>query len=599
MSIIQASFFVQTARRARPFDSAPNACYILRMNTLQGISASGGFVKGTAYVLSVRARHQIQRIPIAASEIPQDWQRFENARTKTLDYFNSLIDKTNARQAAIFQTYTLMLSDPDFIAQIKKEHDEAAENAEWIVEKKVTEYADKLRASGDSYLIERAEDIIDVYGKLIDNLLGNNPLQADDIPPKTVLCAEFLSPSDAVLLSKKDLSAIVLHKGAPNSHLAILARTYGIPMIFGIEDIAHLARTGDEIIVDGNSGKIFIQPDESTRTEYERKIIEEKARAEKRAAFSGKSGCTKDGFAVKLYANIGSAKEAEIALEEGADGIGLFRTEFLFMGASDTGEEAQFNEYRAVLEVMKDKPVVIRTLDAGGDKIIAGQKLPSAGEKNPLLGRRAIRLCLAETELFKTQLRALLRSSVYGNLKIMLPLLTDISELHKTKKIIEEVKAELSASAVPFNKDVPLGLMIETPAAALTADVLANEAAFFSIGSNDLTQYTLCIDRENELVAPMFDELHPAVRRLIASAVRAAHERGIPVSVCGEMAAHGANMLLLMSMGIKHFSVSPKKINDLKEVLSRFTFGQIESLKEWADSPKEGRLIKEKLQSFF
>ena len=581
-----------------PFDRRRNACYILLMNTFQGISASGGIAKGRAFVLPVYIRKSIEKNPLEPGTAEADWQRFEKARQKTLEYFQSLIDQTNSRQAAIFQTYVLMLSDPDFLGQLKKEHTEQSVCAEWIVENKAKEYADMLRSSGDSYLIERAEDILDVYGKVIDNLAGDIRVSCESIPQKAILAARFLSPSDAVFLSKRDLSAVLLNKGAANSHLAILARTYGIPMIFGIEDIENRINTGDEVIVDGTNGKVFVKPDAAVLKEYDEKIAEEAEERTRLAAFSDKGAQTKDGVSVNLYANIGSAEEARLALKEGADGIGLFRTEFLFMETGLISEERQFEEYRSVLEIMKDKPVVIRTLDAGGDKIVDIPGFSFKEEKNPLLGCRAIRLCLKMPDIFKTQLRALFRASVYGSLKIMLPLITDIEQVREAMTLIEKVKAELKAEHIPFNEDVPVGIMIETPAAAIMADELAKEAAFFSIGSNDLTQYGLCVDRENEQTAGLFNELHPAIRRLIVQTARAAQKEGIPLSVCGEMAADKIRMTVLMSAGIDSFSVAPKKIAHLKECLSRLTAEQIEAFRDWTESVMDAHSLEEKMSAF-
>lgn len=568
------------------------------MNTFQGISASGGIAKGNAFLLPVYTRQGVNKYPVAPDTVDADWTRFEKAREKTLEYFQSLIDQTNSRQAAIFQTYVLMLSDPDFLGQLKKEHTEQSVCIEWVVDNKAREYAGMLRSSGDSYLIERAEDILDVYGKVIDNLIGDIQVSCESIPEGAILAARFLSPSDAVFLSKKHLAAVILDKGAANSHLAILARTYGIPLVFGIEDIENRIHTGDGLIVDGSNGRVFVNPDKKTSTEYDKKIAGDAAEREKLAVFSSKAARTKDGIAVKIYANIGSAEEARIALEEGADGIGLFRTEFLFMQSGLISEERQFEEYRSVLEIMKDKPVVIRTLDAGGDKIVDIPGFSFKEEKNPLLGCRAIRLCLKMSALFKTQLRALLRAGVYGSLKIMLPLITDAEQIRQTKILIEEVKTELQSKNIPFNADVPLGIMIETPAAAIMADELAKEAAFFSIGSNDLTQYGLCVDRENAQTAGLFNELHPAIRRFIVQTAKAAQEADIPLSVCGEMAADKARMLVLMSAGINSFSVSPKKIASLKECLSHFTAEQIEALKDWTESPMDADVLQEKMNIF-
>ena len=340
-------------------------------------------------------------------------------------------------------------------------------------------------------------------------------------------------------------------------------------------------KDGETIIVDGTTGEVTIDPDEETVKNCLDAIAAEKEHQRALKIFRNRAAVTKDGTVFKIFANIGSAEEAETALKEGADGIGLFRTEFLFMnnsGRSSLSEDAQFKAYKNVLEIMKGKPVTIRTLDAGGDKLIDFDDIPRAEEKNPLMGLRAIRLSLKFPHLFKTQLRALFRASAYGNLSIMLPLITDTTQVEAAKAMIRKVKSELTEEGVPFKENTPVGIMVETAAAAVISDCLAKKCDFFSLGTNDLTQYTIGVDRENPLVTPLYSEFHLAVLRLIEQTISAAEKAGIGVSVCGEMAARPNSVLVLAGMGVRKLSMSAKQISGVKELLSRFTIRELQAI---------------------
>lgn len=572
------------------------------MNIFQGVAASSGVAFGNAFVIPKSERPQIEKRKISTSEIEDSWFKFEKARSETISYFESLITPKDSDQNEIFTTYVLMLSDPDFLSQVKLFFTESLFNIEYVLSSKVNEFADKLRISGDPYLTERASDIVDVYEKVLDKLTKYIPFSFDHIPPDSILVAESLSPSDSYILSKYSISALVLQNGGLNSHLSILARTYGIPLVFGLENISYLISNNDFLIVDGVQGKVFSHPDEETIGNYKIKFSKEASYKAELAKFTKRSAVTADGTAISIFANIGTVEEAKLALESGASGIGLFRTEFLFMNNMNThnifSEEEQFLAYKEVLTMFGDKPVTIRTLDAGGDKIIKAEGMPSGNEKNPLLGWRAIRFCLDRTDIFKTQLRALLRAGVYGTLKIMLPLLTDLSQLITTKKLIQEAMAELKNDKIPFNPHIPLGIMIETPAAAIMADVLAINCDFFSIGSNDLTQYTLCVDREDSIVASLFTELHPSVLRLIKYTVLSANQNGIPISVCGEMASDPITMTLLLGYGVKILSMSPTKINPAKEFLSKINYTDIKAVTEQTALLSSASDIKQVISDF-
>ena len=363
-----------------------------------------------------------------------------------------------------------------------------------------------------------------------------------------------------------------------------MARNYGIPAVFALDNIASQIENGETVVVDGNNAEVFADPDNTSLENFQKKIDEEKAHRLMLEKFRNVEAQTKDGVKFHIYANIGTVEEAKLALEEGADGIGLFRTEFLFMSETNGGrsslfnEEEQFKAYKQVLQIMNGKPVTIRTLDAGGDKLINSPEIHINEEKNPLMGLRAIRLSLENPMQLKTQLRALYRASVFGNLKIMLPLITNVEQVKKTLEIAESVRNELASEKIEFNPDVPIGIMVETAAAALTADCLAKVSDFFSIGTNDLTQYTIGVDRENASVAPLYDEFHLAVLRMIQNTISEAEKAGIDVSVCGEMASRKTSALVLAGMGIRNLSMSPAMICKIKELLSKYTIKELKSI---------------------
>ncbi|HQL04894.1 MAG TPA: phosphoenolpyruvate--protein phosphotransferase [Treponemataceae bacterium] len=555
------------------------------MKLFNGISAAPGIGIGKIFTVSSIKNAQIPKILIQEAERNSGWLRFESSLQLTKEYFSSLLNTSNKEQQSVVQTYLLMLEDTEFIGQIKHEYETNSFNIEFIIDKKVHESADQLKAIGDAYLAERAADILDVYGRVVHTMLGYKSADLGSIPEGSIVAAHSLQPSQAMMLFQKGIDGLLLCEGGVSSHMAILARTYGVPAVFGIDKIEASLPHEAEVIIDANKALVILDPDLETKKQYTQHKTETEQRLSKLAAFITKKAVTKDGTVIQIFANIGSVEEAEIAEKEGADGIGLFRTEFLFMSAAEQGllidEETQYKAYSSVLEIMKGKPVTIRTLDAGGDKVIPLAGMPGRSEKNPLLGNRAIRFCLTRPDIFKTQLRALYRSSVHGKLKIMLPLLTDIEQIKKTKKLIHEVQAELEAENKPFNKTTPLGIMIETPAAAITADLFAAQCDFFSIGTNDLTQYTISVDRDNIETAPLFSEMHPAVLRMIRYTIASAHQAGIPVSVCGEMASRTESLEVLIGLGVRNISMSPKKISEIKAFLSQKVLSE---MKEIADT---------------
>lgn len=565
------------------------------MEVFLGIPAADGTGIGTAFVIPDPVKRAIPQHHISIQQINKDWSRFEAAvQTVTAELSDHLdsLSKTEERDKAqreIFETYILMLADPVFNKELKDYFEKELFNIEYTVQYKAEEYANRLRQSGNDYLSERATDITDVFGMVLDEMLDIHPFDINRVPDGSVILATSLSSADTIILSKRKIAGLALSEGGVSSHVVILARNYGIPTVVGLEGISKKVRNGETVIIDGKEAEILVSPDRDTLAEYKAKIRQEIQRKLSLKAYLDKPALTKDGTEFKLYANIGTPEEAEIAAAEGADGIGLFRTEFLYMaqgGASlnaaarTFSEQTQFEAYKKVLQIMGDKPVTIRTLDAGGDKLINSVDIPIIDEKNPLMGLRAVRLSLEYPNVLKTQLRALYRASVYGNLRIMFPLICTVEQVKECMDLIEQVKKELTAANIPFKAETPVGIMIETAAAAIVSDCLAKSTSFFSLGTNDLTQYTLAVDRENPRVAGLYNEFNLAVLRLIETTINSAKNANIPVSVCGEMAGRQDSVMVLGGMGIRHLSMSPKLISSTKELLSRFTIEELEAISD-------------------
>ncbi len=562
------------------------------MNVLFGVSASDGLGLGKAFVVPETEERIIPKNKISSGEAKREWKRFEKAvekEQKKIENHLSTLEAGNI-QRTIFETYQLMLSDPVFIEEVKKSLNTELFNIEYVLENKVRDYADKLRSSGNDYLADRAHDIEDVFDRVIDSLIDFHPFNIEEVPDDVVIVAKGMKTSDTVILAKRKIAGLALTEGGISSHVAILAKSYGIPAVVGLKDVIDQVQNDDFLIVDGTLGELIVQPDELSLKEYKEKLHKQEEYRRTLEKYRDLPGKTKDGTRFNLYANIGSPEEVKLAIDAGADGIGLFRTEFLFMSASNEmaedgypltsplSEETQFQAYKQVLEAMGDKPVTIRTLDAGGDKLIHSKEVPDMHEKNPLMGLRAVRLSLSYPHILRTQLRALYRASVYGNLKILLPLITTESQVETIKGIAKGVQLQLKSEHIPFKEDVPIGIMVETAAAAIISDCLAPRCDFFSLGTNDLTQYTLGIDRENPAVAPLYNEFHLAVLRMIEMTVKNAKSYNIPVSVCGEMGGRKESLIVLSGMGIRNLSMSPKQIPVIKETLAQFTIEELENI---------------------
>ncbi len=561
------------------------------MNVIFGMSASSSIGIGKAFILPEVQERVIPKRKINESEIQVELDRFRSAAENVHNQIESSLKSLDEKnlQRVIFETYILMVTDPVFLEEVETALKAELFNIEHILNIKTYEYADRLRNSGNDYLAERAKDIEDVFERVQDILLDYHPFNIEEVPDGSVIVASSMRPSDAVILGKRRIAGIALVEGGATSHVAILARSYGIPAVVGIENINSFV-DGELVVVDGDLGEVVTSPDEAALKGYQTKIIVAENYRKSLEKFKDLPGRTEDGTDIKILANIGTVEEAQIASDEGADGIGLFRTEFLFMRASkelaDCGgslsskicEDIQFEAYKRVLEIMDGKPVTIRTLDAGGDKILSSKEIPLAKEKNPLMGLRAIRMSLFYPKVFRTQLRALYRASVYGNMKIMIPLVTEAAQMETVMGLARAVQMDLKSEGIPFNPDVPIGAMIETAAAAICSDCLASRCAFFSLGTNDLTQYTIGIDRENPSVASYYNEFNLSVLRLIQTTIDNAKKCDIPISACGEMAGKKESAITLIGMGLRSLSMAPKQIPVIKETISQFTIQELENI---------------------
>jgi len=444
----------------------------------------------------------------------------------------------------------------------------------------------------NEYMRERAADLRDVSQRILKNLLGVEDTLVGDSKEPVILVVHDLTPSDTAQLDKSKVKAFVTNIGGRTSHSAIMARTMEIPAITGLNDITEKVKTGDMLIVDGETGDVYVNPEQELIATYQKKLEEYEAQKAAWAQLINEPSVSKDGHHVELVANIGNPHDAEVADKAGAEGIGLFRTEFLYMGRDNfPTEEEQFESYKAVALTMdNNRPVVIRTLDIGGDKELPYLQLPH--EMNPFLGYRAIRICLDQVDLFKTQLRALLRASAFGNIKIMYPMIATLKELRQANAILEEVKAELRDKGIAFNEEIEVGMMIEIPAAAVIADQLAKEADFFSIGTNDLIQYTMACDRMNQQISYLYDPFNPAVLRLIKNVIDAAHKEGKWAGMCGEMAGEEYALPILLGFGLDEFSMSAPTVLRARHMLKQLSYAELQAVAEHVLSLESGEEIR-------
>lgn len=532
------------------------------MNVLHGEGVCAGVAGGKLHVLHRQTETPKRQISDPEGEIA----RFDAARERAIAQLAALEEETQERlgqeQALLFQIHQMMLEDLDYRESVTGIISGQLMNAEYTVDQTAAQFSQIFAQMDDAYMQQRASDVLDVSRRLISVLMGREEAGwAGDEP--VILAADDLVPSETARLDRQRVLAFVTAQGTGSSHTAIFARTMGIPAVVGLGDALLPDYDGREVYVDGAAGEVYIDPDPETKAQLisrREALLRLRQHAEQ---YRGVPATTPEGKRIQLYANIGSPKDLEAVEQGDGDGIGLFRSEFLYLGRDDyPSEEDQYRAYRQVAQAMAGRMVVVRTLDIGADKQASYFALPQ--EENPAMGMRAIRICLTRPQIFRTQLRALYRASVHGNLAIMFPMITSLEEVRQVKEICRQVRQELQEAGVPFRAETPLGIMIETPAAALISDRLAPEVDFFSIGTNDLTQYTLAVDRQNGSIGAFCNPHHEAVLRLIRYTAEQAHQAGIWVGICGELAADPSLTQTFVEMGIDELSMSPGKILETK-----------------------------------
>lgn len=535
------------------------------METLKGKAVYKGIALGKISVLR-KTENVVKRIKI--ENVDTELQRVEAAKAQAIEQLGKLYEKAvkevGEASAAIFEVHQMMLEDLDFNEAIENTIRTQEVNAEYAVASTGDSFSEMFASMDDDYMKARAVDIKDISERLIQNLTGNGDNGLDFTEP-VIVVADDLTPSETVQMDKEKILAFVTVHGSTNSHTAILARMMNIPTLIGVEMNLEDIQTGTEAVVDGFSGEFILCPEEEVKAKARKKLDEEYEKRSLLLELKGKENITISGKKIELYANIGSAADVGYVLENDAGGIGLFRSEFLYIGRNELpGEEEQFQAYKQVAQNMAGKKVIIRTLDIGADK--QADYLNLGKEENPALGYRAIRICLTQTDIFKTQLRAIFRASNYGQIAIMYPMITSVEEVKKIQEIVQEVKKELRDCEIPY-KDVEEGIMIETPAAVMISDELAELVDFFSIGTNDLTQYTLAIDRQNEKLDAFYSPHHKAILKMIQMVVDNAHKAGKWAGICGELGADTALTETFVRMGVDELSVAPSMILKLRKIV--------------------------------
>ena len=551
---------------------------------LKGIPASSGIVIGPVYIVG-RDDFEVSRRAVSEGDVVSEIVRFEESLIQTRQELIALQRKIaqefDQEQAQIFDAHLLVLEDRMLIEEVISRVKREKCNVDFIFQEVLKKYVNVFSRMEDEYLRERIADINDVGKRVLRILSGKKKRALSDFEEKVIVVAHDLSPSDTAAMHRKNILGFITDIGGKTSHTAIMAKSFEIPAVVGVEVATSKITAGDTIIIDGGAGIIVINPDAKTIANY--KEAEDEILAKAKAFFSLKElvAETRDGRRVELVANIELPEEIPFLLDHGAEGIGLYRSEYFYMNRKDLpSEEEHYEAYKLVAEMMKPYPVIIRTLDLGGDKFISQLQVPR--DMVPFLGWRAIRFCLARPDIFKVQLRAILRASVHGKLKIMYPMISGVEEMRQANRVLEEVKEELRTKGVPFDKNMEIGAMIEVPSAAVTADLIAKEADFFSIGTNDLIQYSLAVDRTNEKVAYLYEPAHPAVLRLIKKIIDDAHRNKIWVGMCGEMSGDPMFTLVLLGMGLDEFSMPSKMILQIKQLVRSVTMKQAQAITEEA-----------------
>lgn len=546
---------------------------------IQGISGSRGVAVGNVYRY-IQEEIVIPDYTVADDQVEEEIGKFAAAMAATLKQLDTIrqkaLDEMGPEEAAIFEAHMQIAQDPSLSDGIKSLVESSHTNVVAATAQTIETFANIFLGMEDPYMRERGADIKDIGDRLMRNMLGMNPRGLSHISGEVILVAQDLAPSDTASLDKNVVKGIVTAAGGPTSHAAIMARTLEIPAVMGVGDIESFV-DGDKAVVLGTDGIVEINPSDADWDEYTNQAAAFQEELKRLRESANLEATTTDGHHVELFGNIGKAKDAKNALTMGAQGIGLYRTEFLYMENDELpAEDVQFEEYKKVAQDMKGKPVIIRTMDIGGDKELKCLDLPS--EMNPFLGYRAIRISLNRPDIFKVQLRALLRASAFGDIHIMYPMIASVEEVKQANAMLDECKAELTAEGKEFNKDIKVGIMIEVPAAAVISPILAKYVDFFSIGTNDLCQYTLAVDRMNEAIGSLYQPLHPGVLRLIKHVIDASHEQGKFTGMCGELASDPVATMILLGLGLDEFSMTASSIPLIKNILRSVSKAECEEV---------------------
>lgn len=576
----------------------------VKMRVLKGIPASGGVAIGKGFFLN-RVLPRSVRSTVSRDQVDEEVAAFQRAVARSREQILLIRDGVtdpSSEHHQILSVHLALLEDSMLVEQTVRTIRENQFAADWAFNKVLQNLMETFHRIEDPYLRERGHDLRQIGHRVLENLAGRPVDSVAAIRDPVIIVAHDLSPADTAQILKSPILGFATDVGSRTSHTAITARSLGIPAVVGVEGATEEYRFAETVIVDGEEGVVVFDPTEETVREYQGRRKAYAQRTRDLVKFARLPTVTRDGKALLLLANIEFPEEADVALRSGADGVGLYRTEFLFLNRKDIpSEEEHFETYRKVAEKFVRHPVTIRTLDLGGDKFAS--QLELAEEMNPAMGLRAIRFCLKEKEIFKPQLRAILRASTYGKVRMMFPMISGVGELREAMAVVEEVRGELRRRRIPYDKEMPIGIMIEIPAAAIMADLLAREVGFFSIGTNDLIQYSLAIDRVNEHVSYLYEPLHPAILRLIRRVVEAGHDAGIPVSMCGEMAGEPIYSYALLGLGLDELSMNAAAIPRVKRILRKSVAYEAKefagSLLLHATAAEIGRVLRKKVEDLF